>query len=89
VRTDLGLSQEAFAVRYGIPVAALRQWEMARPAPDRATRVHRARGEPPLPQVPILIQLPIDRYDPAPHAPEAGAQRAEQAFDNTLHPLLG
>jgi putative transcriptional regulator len=37
VRTDLGLSQEAFAARYGIPVATLRQWEMGRRAPDRAT----------------------------------------------------
>ena len=37
LRTQLGLSQEAFAACYGIPVATLRQWEMARRAPDRAT----------------------------------------------------
>ena len=37
VRTELSLSQEAFAARYGIPVATLRQWEMGRRAPDRAT----------------------------------------------------
>jgi putative transcriptional regulator len=37
VRTPLGLSQEAFAARYGIPVATLRQWEMGRRQPDRAT----------------------------------------------------
>jgi putative transcriptional regulator len=37
VRTDLGLSQDAFAARYGIPVATLRQWEMGQRAPDRAT----------------------------------------------------
>ena len=37
LRTRLGLSQAAFAVRYGIPVATLRQWEMARRTPDRAT----------------------------------------------------
>ena len=37
VRTKLGLSQETFAARYGIPVATLRQWEMARRLPDRAS----------------------------------------------------
>lgn len=37
IRTGLGLSQETFAGRYGIPVATLRQWEMARRLPDRAS----------------------------------------------------
>lgn len=37
VRAAVGLSQEAFALRYGIPVGTLRQWEMGRRSPDRAT----------------------------------------------------
>lgn len=37
VRAAIGLSQETFALRYGIPVGTLRQWEMGRRAPDRAT----------------------------------------------------
>lgn len=36
LRAALGLSQEAFAARYGIPVATLRQWELGRRLPDRA-----------------------------------------------------
>lgn len=32
------LSQEAFARRYGIPVATVRDWEQGRRAPDAATR---------------------------------------------------
>lgn len=37
VRAAVGLSQEAFALRYGIPVGTLRQREMGRRSPDRAT----------------------------------------------------
>ncbi|MFZ1431058.1 MAG: helix-turn-helix domain-containing protein [Geminicoccaceae bacterium] len=36
LRAALSLSQEAFAARYGIPVATLRQWELGRRLPDRA-----------------------------------------------------
>jgi putative transcriptional regulator len=36
VRRRLGLSQDAFAARYGVPVATLRQWELGRRTPDRA-----------------------------------------------------
>ena len=38
VRHKLGLSQDAFARRYGIPVATLRAWEQNRQQPDQATR---------------------------------------------------
>lgn len=37
-RSATGLSQSAFAERYGIPVASLRDWEQGRRAPDAATR---------------------------------------------------
>jgi putative transcriptional regulator len=37
VRAALNLTQEAFAARYGIPVATLRQWELGRPTPDRTS----------------------------------------------------
>lgn len=37
VRAALDLTQEAFAARYGIPVATLRQWELGRRTPDRTT----------------------------------------------------
>lgn len=37
VRAALGLTQEAFAARYGIPVATLRQWELGRRVPDRTS----------------------------------------------------
>lgn len=36
VRQTLGLSQDAFAERYGIPVATLRDWEQGRRDPDTA-----------------------------------------------------
>jgi putative transcriptional regulator len=35
-RKRLGLSQAAFAERYGIPVATLRDWEQGRRQPDKA-----------------------------------------------------
>jgi len=37
-RSATGLSQTAFATRYGIPAASLRDWEQGRRAPDAATR---------------------------------------------------
>lgn len=37
-RAGTGLSQSAFAERYGIPVASLRDWEQGRRKPDNATR---------------------------------------------------
>lgn len=36
VRWKLQLSQEAFAVRFGIPLGTLRDWEQHRTKPDRA-----------------------------------------------------
>lgn len=38
LRMALGLTQEEFAVAYGIPLATLRDWEQGRRAPDQATR---------------------------------------------------
>ncbi len=37
-RTATGLSQTAFAKRFGIPVATLRDWEQGRRAPDAASQ---------------------------------------------------
>ncbi len=37
-RAATGLSQTAFAERYGIPASSLRDWEQGRRAPDAATR---------------------------------------------------
>ena len=37
-RAATGLSQRAFAERYGIPAASLRDWEQGRRAPDGATQ---------------------------------------------------
>jgi putative transcriptional regulator len=36
-RAATSLSQAAFALRYGIPVGSLRDWEQGRRAPDAAT----------------------------------------------------
>jgi putative transcriptional regulator len=38
IRQDLGLTQEQFALRFGLEVAALRNWEAGRREPDTATR---------------------------------------------------
>jgi putative transcriptional regulator len=40
VRRALGLSQEAFADRYRIPVGTLRDWEQGRCQPDQAARAY-------------------------------------------------
>lgn len=37
-RAATGLTQRAFAERYGIPAASLRDWEQGRRAPDSATQ---------------------------------------------------
>lgn len=37
-RQATGLSQVAFAERYGIPAASLRDWEQGRRSPDSATK---------------------------------------------------
>lgn len=37
-RAETDLSQQAFAERYGIPVASLRDWEQGRRTPDNATQ---------------------------------------------------
>jgi putative transcriptional regulator len=39
IRTDLGLSQEAFAKRFGFSIAAVRDWEQQRRIPEQAARV--------------------------------------------------
>lgn len=38
VREHTGLSQEAFALRYGLDVSTLRNWEQERSEPDAAAR---------------------------------------------------
>lgn len=40
LRHKLGLTQEQFAETYGIPLASLRQYEMARYMPPPATRAY-------------------------------------------------
>jgi putative transcriptional regulator len=39
IRADLGLSQEAFANRFGFSLAAVSDWEQQRRTPERAARV--------------------------------------------------
>ena len=39
IRDKLGLSQEAFALRFGFSVAAVRDWEQGRRHPEAAARV--------------------------------------------------
>jgi len=40
LRNRLGLTQEGFAERYGIPVSAIRQYEIARTMPPPAVRAY-------------------------------------------------
>ena len=40
IRRALGLSQEAFAARFHIPVGTLRDWEQGRKDPDAAARAY-------------------------------------------------
>jgi putative transcriptional regulator len=39
IRGDLGLSQDAFAKRFGFSPAAVRDWEQQRRTPEQAARV--------------------------------------------------
>lgn len=39
IRRQLGLSQPAFAARFGLPVGSVRDWEQRRSTPDGAARV--------------------------------------------------
>ncbi len=39
IRTNLGLTQPAFAARFGLPVGSVRDWEQGRVVPDGAARV--------------------------------------------------
>lgn len=39
IRKRLGLSQGAFAKRFGLPVATIRNWEQGRTVPDRPAQV--------------------------------------------------
>ena len=39
IRQKLGLSQEAFALRFGFSPAAVRDWEQGRRQPEQAARV--------------------------------------------------
>lgn len=39
VRTNMGLSQAQFAIKFGFPPATLRNWEQGRSRPDAPTRV--------------------------------------------------
>ena len=39
IRKTLDLSQEAFALRFGIPIATLRDWEQKRRTPEVAARI--------------------------------------------------
>lgn len=38
IRWELELTQEAFADRYGIPLASIRDWEQGRSSPDATAR---------------------------------------------------
>jgi len=38
IRTKLGLSQDAFAARFGFSVRAVREWEQGRRRPEQAAR---------------------------------------------------
>lgn len=39
IRAKLGLSQVAFAGRFGLPVGNIRDWEQGRSRPDQSSRV--------------------------------------------------
>ena len=40
MRQKLGMTQEYFAVRYGLTLARVRDWEQGRSAPDSAARAY-------------------------------------------------
>ena len=39
IRANLGLTQEAFATRFGLPLGTVRDWEQGAHRPDRAAQV--------------------------------------------------
>lgn len=39
IRKGLGLTQDAFAAQFGLPVATIRDWEQARRDPDTGSRL--------------------------------------------------
>jgi putative transcriptional regulator len=39
IRKRLGLSQDAFAMRFGIPVGTIRDWEQQRRTPEVSARI--------------------------------------------------
>jgi putative transcriptional regulator len=39
IRRRLGLSQEAFAMKYGFALSAVRDWEQGRRTPERSARI--------------------------------------------------
>lgn len=39
IRRRLGLSQEAFALKYGFALSAIRDWEQGRRTPERSARI--------------------------------------------------
>ena len=40
MRQKLGMTQEEFAIRYGLTLARVRDWEQGRSAPDGAARAY-------------------------------------------------
>jgi putative transcriptional regulator len=40
LRTKLGMTQETFALRFGLTLASVRDWEQGRSAPDAAVRAY-------------------------------------------------
>ena len=46
LRWELGLIQEAFAERYGIPLGTLRDWEQGRAEPDATTYLKVTKADP-------------------------------------------
>jgi putative transcriptional regulator len=40
IRRTLGLTQEAFATRFQIPIGTLRDWEQGRAEPDQTARAY-------------------------------------------------
>jgi putative transcriptional regulator len=40
LRTELGMTQETFALRFGLTLASVRDWEQGRSAPDAAARAY-------------------------------------------------
>jgi putative transcriptional regulator len=46
LRWELGLTREAFAERYGIPLGTLRDWEQGRPERDATTYPKGIKADP-------------------------------------------